>query len=110
MLARMEPMTPSLDSTGETRDSNAPIRAQSGAAAVVQILRPLHWAKNLLLLLPLLLSHEARNFDLLARVGVAIVCFCLTASAVYIVNDRRDVENDRAHPLKRRRPFAAGTL
>ena len=77
---------------------------------VVRALRPYQWAKNLLLFVPLAMAHEARNTHKLAAVGLAFVAFCLAASAGYIINDIRDIANDRQHPTKRNRPFAAGQL
>jgi 4-hydroxybenzoate polyprenyltransferase/phosphoserine phosphatase len=67
------------------------------------------WAKNALLFVPLLLAHQWS----LRTIGAAITAFFsfgLCASATYIVNDLLDLEADRRHPSKRRRPFAAGDL
>lgn len=47
---------------------------------------------------------------MLSATAVAFVCFCLAASGTYLVNDARDVEADRLHPVKRHRPVAAGEL
>ena len=47
---------------------------------------------------------------MLSKVAIAFVAFCMAASAIYLVNDARDVEADRAHPTKRFRPIAAGVL
>jgi 4-hydroxybenzoate polyprenyltransferase/phosphoserine phosphatase len=67
------------------------------------------WAKNVLLFVPLLLAH---NFapGLIAGSVLGFFSFCLGASATYIVNDLLDLEADRQHPRKRRRPFASGDL
>ncbi|MGC2503445.1 MAG: UbiA family prenyltransferase [Silvibacterium sp.] len=67
------------------------------------------WAKNILIFVPLLLAH-ATKVPLLLEAVLAFFCFCLCASATYVVNDLLDVETDRRHPKKRRRPFAAGDL
>ena len=67
------------------------------------------WAKNTLIFLPLLLAH-AWNRALLAAAFIAFLSFGLCASATYIVNDLLDLEADRQHPRKRRRPFASGDL
>ena len=72
-------------------------------------LRMHQWAKNVLIFLPLLLAH-AWNRGLLAAALVAFVSFGLCASATYIVNDLLDLDADRQHPRKRRRPFASGDL
>jgi 4-hydroxybenzoate polyprenyltransferase len=68
-------------------------------------MRPHQWAKNLLILLPILASHD---FSALGAALMAMVAFCLVASSVYIVNDIVDLPSDRAHPRKRNRAFAAG--
>lgn len=83
--------------------------------ALVRALRPHQWVKNLLLLLPPLLAHRLPWGDAAdrARWGMAAAgcaAFCLAASAIYVLNDLRDLDADRAHPTKRRRPFAAGEL
>ncbi|NYF87943.1 UbiA family prenyltransferase [Tunturiibacter empetritectus] len=67
------------------------------------------WAKNVLIFLPLLLAH-AWAPGLVAAAAVAFLSFGLCASATYIVNDLLDLEADRQHPRKRRRPFASGDL
>lgn len=67
------------------------------------------WAKNTLIFLPILLAH-AWSVALIAAAFIAFVSFGLCASATYIVNDLLDLEADRQHPRKRRRPFASGDL
>jgi 4-hydroxybenzoate polyprenyltransferase len=67
------------------------------------------WAKNVLIFVPLLLAHVLRLPTLLSA-GLAFLCFSLCASATYIINDLLDIEADRRHPKKKRRPFAAGDL
>jgi len=78
-------------------------------AALVRAMRPHQWTKNLLLLVPLLLSHAVKAGNLTAGL-FAFVSFSLAASATYIFNDLLDIEADRHHHQKRRRPFAAGDL
>jgi 4-hydroxybenzoate polyprenyltransferase/phosphoserine phosphatase len=77
--------------------------------SVLKAVRLHQWAKNLLILIPLLCSHALSADKLLAALA-AICCFSLTASSAYIVNDLLDIEADRRHPRKRQRPFAAGDL
>jgi len=76
----------------------------------VRALRPHQWAKNALIFAPLLAAHQARSLHQLSAVLMATVAFCLCASSVYILNDLLDLEADRAHPRKSRRPFASGAL
>jgi 4-hydroxybenzoate polyprenyltransferase len=73
-------------------------------------LRVHQWIKNLLLAAPVLAAHEFADGALLLPLVLAVCAFCLCSSAVYVVNDLLDLESDRRHPHKRRRPFAAGTL
>ena len=77
--------------------------------AILKAIRPHQWAKNVLLLVPLLLSHNL-GLRLVAQVALAFLCFSLGASSTYIVNDLLDIEADRRHPKKRSRPFASGDL
>ena len=77
--------------------------------AFVKAIRVHQWAKNTLLFLPLLLSHEVTWATIQTAVA-AFFCFSFVASANYIVNDLLDIENDRHHPKKRFRPFASGDL
>lgn len=67
------------------------------------------WAKNTLIFVPVLLAH-AWSLATLTAALIAFVSFGLCASATYIINDLLDIEADRRHPRKRRRPFAAGDL
>lgn len=67
------------------------------------------WAKNTLLFVPLILAHAWRLGTVVAAL-IAFVSFGLCASATYILNDLLDLEADRRHPRKRRRPFAAGDI
>jgi 4-hydroxybenzoate polyprenyltransferase len=78
-------------------------------STVFKAIRIHQWAKNILLLLPLLLSHNLRPAAIGAAVA-AFFCFSFMASANYLVNDLLDIESDRHHPVKRFRPFAAGDL
>ena len=78
--------------------------------ALLRALRPTQWAKNLLLAVPLLAAHKAGQTPRQIALALAFAAFCLTASAIYIVNDLLDRDSDRRHPAKRFRPFAAGEL
>jgi 4-hydroxybenzoate polyprenyltransferase/phosphoglycolate phosphatase-like HAD superfamily hydrolase len=78
--------------------------------AMTSACRPYQWAKNLLIFVPLLLAYRLSDLALLGEAAVAFVCLSLTASGVYVTNDLLDLHADRAHPVKRRRPFASGAL
>jgi 4-hydroxybenzoate polyprenyltransferase/phosphoserine phosphatase len=77
--------------------------------AWLKAIRLHQWSKNILIFLPLLLAHRW-NTGLIGGTLVAFLSFGLCASATYIVNDLLDLEADRKHLKKRRRPFASGDL
>lgn len=76
----------------------------------LKMIRAHQWLKNLLLFVPLLAAHQFDNSSLLPVMIMAFFAFSFCASAVYITNDLLDLESDRLHPRKRRRPFASGLL
>jgi len=78
--------------------------------ALLQALRPKQWSKNLLVFAGVVFSQHAGDRALLLRALGGFAAFSLLASAVYLVNDLRDVEADRLHPRKRQRPIASGRL
>ena len=78
--------------------------------AVVQLIRPHHWIKNLFVFAPLLFSLRFLDPPSLWRSVLAFFSFSLVASGVYVINDIADRQEDRAHPRKRHRPLAAGRL
>ena len=81
----------------------------SPSKAWFKAIRIHQWAKNLLIFIPLLLARVWAP-GVATAVTFAFFSFCLCASATYIVNDLLDLEVDRQHPRKRRRPFASGDL
>jgi 4-hydroxybenzoate polyprenyltransferase len=78
--------------------------------ALLVSLRPHQWAKNLVVLAALAFSKHLFDPDPVFRASLAFAIFCALSGAVYLVNDLRDVEQDRRHPLKRLRPVASGAL
>jgi 4-hydroxybenzoate polyprenyltransferase/phosphoserine phosphatase len=78
--------------------------------ALIDAMRPHQWVKNLLVFVPLIASHKFVRPELWVPTTFTFVAFCLCASAIYLLNDVLDVQADRQHPRKRRRPFAAGHL
>lgn len=76
----------------------------------VILARPRQWIKNVLIFAPLFFAGEFFNLLLLLKTFGAFAVFCLTASAVYVFNDIKDVEADRHHPRKRYRPLASGSV
>jgi 4-hydroxybenzoate polyprenyltransferase len=77
---------------------------------LVEALRPHQWAKNLLLFVPLLTSHQLDDLSRLRSAFLALVAFCLAASSVYVINDLLDLPFDRSHHSKHLRPFASGRI
>ena len=75
----------------------------------LKALRPHQWLKNILVFLPMLAGHEL-TAPMFLRSLAAFAAFSLMASCVYVVNDLLDLAADRAHPRKRNRPFASGTV
>lgn len=80
------------------------------AAKLFAAIRPHQWLKNLLLFVPVVLSHQINNTELMLNSVLGFLAFCLCASSVYLLNDLLDLPADRKHPTKRNRPFAAGDL
>lgn len=73
-------------------------------------LRVHQWLKNLLIMVPLLVSGEFVNLDAVLLTVLGFFSFSFLASATYIVNDLLDLDSDRAHPRKKYRPLAAGSI
>jgi 4-hydroxybenzoate polyprenyltransferase len=78
--------------------------------AMIKTMRPKQWTKNVFVLAPLVFDRQLTNLDALIRSVAGMLLFCLISSCVYILNDIMDVESDRAHPEKRKRPIASGEL
>ena len=76
----------------------------------LRALRIHQWLKNLLVIVPLLAAHQANVLQGLVQVIYAFFAFSLCASAVYVLNDLLDLESDRQHVRKRKRPFAACSI
>ncbi len=93
-----------------TPPSSTPAARRAALPAWLRAMRPRQWVKNVLVLAPVFPAGEQVGLDTLLGVAVAFALFCLVSSSIYLVNDARDVEADRAHPRKRFRPIAAGEL
>jgi len=76
----------------------------------LQIMRPLHWTKNMFVFAALVFGQKLYVPLALGRAIGGFFCFCLAASAVYIINDIIDRKRDRLHPEKCNRPIAAGKV
>jgi 4-hydroxybenzoate polyprenyltransferase len=115
----MQPMTPDegpprvgerqLPGAAQRRTPVTPA-PRAGVGGWVRLLRPHQWVKNGFVFIGLLFGHAWHDP---AKVGMALAAFaafCLLASAVYVMNDLADREQDRLHPDKRHRPLASGTV
>ena len=91
-------------------DLVTPAPAAVGVGVWIRLLRPAQWVKNLFVLAALLFSGRATEIPAILAAFVAFVAFCLLSSCVYVLNDVADREADRAHPIKRNRPLAAGRI
>lgn len=78
--------------------------------ATIQEIRPRQWIKNLSLFTAIIFSGELVNAEKLEKVTYAFLIFCALSAFTYIANDIHDVEADRRHPNKRKRPIAAGRI
>jgi 4-hydroxybenzoate polyprenyltransferase len=95
---------PASASVTELRPRRSPARAAFVA------LRPRQWLKNLLLFAGIVFAAQIGDPVRWVQALAAFAAYCAASSAAYLVNDVRDVEADRRHPVKRRRPIARGEL
>ncbi|MGN1080125.1 MAG: UbiA prenyltransferase family protein [Alphaproteobacteria bacterium] len=82
----------------------------STSIALIRLCRPKHWLKNVLVFAPLVFSGNLLNPDNFFKTLIGWFAFNFTASAVYIFNDLRDIETDKLHEIKKKRPLAAGQV
>jgi decaprenyl-phosphate phosphoribosyltransferase len=90
--------------------AQATTTARLAAPGLLRAMRVRQWTKNVLVLAALLPAGAALRDADFVGVLLAFVAFCVISSSVYLVNDSRDVAADRAHPVKRHRPIAAGVV
>lgn len=77
---------------------------------IVKSLRIPQWIKNFFVFAPLIFSENVFNITMLLKTFFAFVLFCVLSGAAYILNDLQDLEEDRLHPVKSKRPLASGRL
>ncbi|MEN3792201.1 UbiA family prenyltransferase [Fulvimarina sp. MAC3] len=95
----------------QKRTGSARIDHEKGRLkAAIKAMRPHQWSKNVLVFVPMVLTHEFLNLEMMWASLLAFISFSAAASSVYIVNDLLDLEADRRHKTKRNRPFASGRL
>lgn len=78
--------------------------------AYIKMLRVKHYVKNLLIYFALFFSNQIFNINKLKNATIGFIAFCLVSSAIYIINDLNDIEEDRVHEKKCKRPIAAGLV
>jgi 4-hydroxybenzoate polyprenyltransferase len=78
--------------------------------AMLEAMRPYQWVKNLLVMAPLIFAEKLGDTEAVLSALAAFLVFCSLSSAVYLLNDVVDLEEDRVHPRKRNRPVASGRL
>lgn len=76
----------------------------------LKLIRIEQYVKNIFVFAPLFFSGSFLNSDLLIKTFLCFISFCLASSSVYIMNDYFDIEQDKLHPTKSKRPIAAGTI
>ena len=76
---------------------------------ILKILRPYQWVKNILVFIPMLMSHQLTMNNFIFSIK-AFIIFSLVASSIYIINDISDVKSDKEHPYKKDRPIPAGLI
>lgn len=76
----------------------------------IKLMRVKHYIKNILVFLPIVFSKRLFEVDLWKNLMLGFISFCMISSAVYILNDYRDIEKDRLHPTKKNRPLASGKV
>jgi len=77
---------------------------------IFKSLRPQQWIKNLFIFAPIIFSQNIFNLPLLLKTIIAFIVFCILSGSLYILNDLKDLEEDKLHPLKSKRPLASGKL
>ena len=78
--------------------------------SLLKLIRIRQWYKNIIIFLPLVFSFQFLDFDSLTQTITGFLVLCIVSSAIYILNDIKDVNADRNHPEKRNRPLAKGDI
>jgi decaprenyl-phosphate phosphoribosyltransferase len=82
----------------------------SSPATYLRLIRPEQFLKNGFIWLPIFFGYQITHLPAVIHTAYAFLAFCCLAGGVYVINDLRDVESDRRHPVKRTRPLAAGLI
>ena len=87
-----------------------PLPAGGRILALFRAMRPRQWVKNLALFVGIVFAQRLLSLSIFERAVIAFVAFCMASSVIYLLNDLLDLENDRQHPVKSKRPLASGAL
>jgi decaprenyl-phosphate phosphoribosyltransferase len=98
-----------LTTAAPERATTTPL-PESRLRGLARACRPRQWIKNVLVLAAPTAAGVLTKAEAILDVAIAFGAFCLVASGTYLINDARDAHADRAHPRKRHRPVAAGTV
>jgi 4-hydroxybenzoate polyprenyltransferase len=97
----------------QTQTSSPETKGQSLSESLnnlIKALRPKQWTKNLLIIIPIIFAVKLTDMKALSATVTYAALFCLASSSVYLMNDVIDIEQDRVHPSKCKRPIASGKI
>ena len=77
---------------------------------IIRLMRLRHWIKNILLFIPAFFAGNLWETDVVRNLVLGFACFGMVSSVVYIFNDLKDIEKDRRHEVKCKRPLASGAV
>lgn len=78
--------------------------------AYIKLIRPKDWSKNMFVFIPIFFAGKMFEPSVIIDLIGGFICFSLVASSIYIINDYRDIADDRNHPVKKDRPLASGAV
>lgn len=101
---------PAASGSAESLSLETPPKTRFQPLQILLLMRPKQWSKNLLVFAAPLFTGSISNFHSLGQALLAFASLCLASSSIYVVNDLLDIERDRQHPKKCKRPLASGAV